>query len=85
MNSAVVRSIECADVADVMDDVRQIGRAARKASAAMSAASSHVKDQALLKTAALLRDERQQIRRANALDVERARQAGVASRRWSTG
>ena len=77
MNSAVVRSIECADVADVMDDVRQIGRAARKASAAMSAAGSHVKDQALLKIAALLRDGAQQIKRANALDAERARQAEV--------
>ncbi len=77
MNSAVVRSIESADVDDVMDDVRQIGRAARKASAAMSPAGSHVKDQALLKIAALLRDGRQQIKRANALDVERARQAGV--------
>jgi glutamate-5-semialdehyde dehydrogenase len=60
-----------------MDDVRQIGSAAQKASAAMSPAGSHAKDQALLKIAALLRDARQQIKRANALDVERARQAGV--------
>src|SRR5688500_13075719 len=77
LSSAVVRSIECADVADVMDDVRRIGREARNATAAMSAAGSHVKDQALLKIAALLRDGRQQIKRANARDVERARQAGV--------
>ena len=77
MNSAVVRSIECANVADVLDEVRQIGRAARKASAAMSAASTAVKDQALLSIAALLREQQAQIRRANAIDVDRARQAGV--------
>ena len=77
MSSAVVRPIESADVADVMDDVRRIGREARNATAAMSAAGSHVKNQALLKIAALLRDGRQQIKRANARDIERARQAGV--------
>ena len=77
MNSAVVRSIECANVADVLDEVRQIGRAARKASAAMSAASTAVKDQALLSIAVLLREQQAQIRRANAIDVDRARQAGV--------
>jgi len=77
LSSAVVRPIESADVADVMDDVRRIGREARNATAAMSAAGSHVKNQALLKIAALLRDGRQQIKRANARDIERARQAGV--------
>ena len=77
MNSAVVRSIECANVADVLDEVRQIGRAARKASAAMSATTTAVKDQALLSIAALLREQQAQIRRANAIDVDRARQAGV--------
>ncbi len=77
MNSAVVRSIEPTDVVDVLDHVRQIGRAARDASAAMSAADSRAKDQALLKVAALLRDGRPQIKRANTLDVDRARQAGV--------
>ena len=77
MNSAVVRSIEPADVVDVPDYVRQIGRSARDASSAMSAADSHAKDHALLKIAALLRDGRQQIKRANTLDVDRARKAGV--------
>ena len=43
----------------------------------MSAATTYVKDQALLSIAALLREERAQIRRANAIDVERAGQAGV--------
>ena len=68
MNSAVVRSIEPADVVDVLGHVQQIGRAARNASAAMSAADSRAKDQALLKIAQLLRDSRQQIRHANTLD-----------------
>ena len=77
MNSAVVRSIECANVAVVLDDVRQIGGAARKASAAMSAATTAVKDQALLSIATLLREQQAQIRRANAIDVDRANQAGV--------
>ena len=77
MNSAVFRSIETANVADVQDDVRQIGRAARKASAAMSAATTAVKNQALSSIAALLRAQRAQIGRANAIDVDRARQAGV--------
>src|SRR5688500_12404067 len=77
MNSAVVRSIEPADVVDVPDHVRQIGRSARDASGAMSAADSRAKDLALLKVAALLRDGRQQIKRANTLDVDRARKAGV--------
>ncbi len=58
MNSAVVRSIEPADVGDVIGHVRQIGRAAREASVAMSAADSRSKDQALLKIAQLLRQHR---------------------------
>ena len=79
MNSAVVRSIEPADVVDVLGHVRQIGRAARNASTAMSAADSHAKDQALLKIAHLMRNGRQQIRHANTLDVDRARKAGTAA------
>ncbi|HKO66455.1 MAG TPA: glutamate-5-semialdehyde dehydrogenase [Burkholderiaceae bacterium] len=77
MNSAVVRPIEPGEVVDVVDHVRQIGRAAREASSAMSAADSRAKDQALLKIATLLRDERQQIKRGNTFDIDRARRAGV--------
>jgi glutamate-5-semialdehyde dehydrogenase len=77
MSSAVVRSIEPADVIDVLAHVRQLGRAARDASTAMAAADSRAKDQALLKIAQLLRNNRPQIKRANALDVDRAREAGV--------
>ncbi len=79
MNSAVVRSIEPADVVDVLGHVQQIGRAARSASAAMSAADSCAKDQALLKIAQLLRENRQQIKHANTLDVDRARKAGTGT------
>jgi len=79
MNSAVVRSIEPADVSDVIGHVRQIGRAAREASTAMSAAGSRSKDQALLKIAQLLRQYTHQVKHANAIDLERARQGGVQS------
>jgi glutamate-5-semialdehyde dehydrogenase len=79
MNSAVVRSIEPADVNDVIGHVRQIGRAARDASPAMSAADSRVKDEALHKIAQLLRKQRLQIKQANALDLDRARNSGLQS------
>ena len=79
MNSAVVRSIEPADVSDVIGHVRQIGRAAREASVAMSAADSRSKDQALLKIAQLLRQHWHHVKQANAIDLERARKGGVQS------
>ena len=79
MNSAVVRSIEPADVSDVIGHVRQIGRAAREASVAMSAADSRSKDQALLKIAQLLRQHPHHVKQANAIDLERARKSGVQS------
>ena len=78
MNSAVVRSIEAADVSDVIGHVRQIGRAAREASAAMSA-DSHSKDRALLKIAQLLRQHPHPVKQANAIDLDRARKGGVQS------
>jgi glutamate-5-semialdehyde dehydrogenase len=79
MNSAVVRSIEPADVSDVIGHVRQIGRAAREASVAMSAADSRSKDQALLKIAQLLRQHSHHVKQANAIDLDRARKSGVQS------
>ena len=79
MNSAVVRSIEPADVSDVTGHVRQIGHAAREASVAMSAADSGSKDQALLKIAKLLRQHPHLVKQANAIDLERARKSGVQS------
>jgi glutamate-5-semialdehyde dehydrogenase len=79
MNSAVVHSIEPANVSDVIGYVRQTGRAARDASPAMSAADSRLKDEALQKIAQLLRKQRLQIKQANALDLARARQSGMQS------
>ena len=79
MNSAVVRSIESDNVSDVIGHVRQIGRAAREASVAMSAADSRSKDQALLKIAQLLRQHPHPVKQANAIDLERARKSGVQS------
>lgn len=79
MNSAVVRSIEAADVSDVIGHVRQIGRAAREASAAMSAADSHWKDEALQTIAQLLREHQHRVEQANVLDLERALKSGLHS------
>jgi glutamate-5-semialdehyde dehydrogenase len=79
MNSAVVRSIDPDNVSDVIGHVRQIGRAAREASVAMSAADSRSKDQALLKIAQLLRQHAHHVKQANAIDLERARKSGVQS------
>ncbi|MGZ8994120.1 MAG: glutamate-5-semialdehyde dehydrogenase [Burkholderiaceae bacterium] len=79
MNSAVVRSIEPADgdSSDVIGRLQHIGRAARKASAAMSAAGSRSKDHALQTIANLLRDQQHQVIEANERDLERARTSGV--------
>ena len=79
MNSAVVRSIEAADVSDVIGHVRQIGRAAREASAAMSAADSRWKDEALQTIAQLLRKHQHRVEQANVLDLERALKSGLHS------
>ena len=80
MNSAVVRTIEPADggdINDVIDRMRHVGRAAREASPAMSAASSRAKDRALQTIAELLRHHRQEVVTANSLDLARARKSGV--------
>ena len=82
MNSAVVRSIEPDDsgkVGDVIAHVQQMGRGARVASTAMSAADSRSKDQALLRIAELIVKQRHRIKQANAIDLERARKGGVQS------
>ena len=79
MNSAVVRSIESDNVSDVIGHVRQMGRAAREASVAMSATDSRSKDQALLKIAQLLRQHSHHVKEANAIDLDRARKSGVQS------
>lgn len=80
MNSAVVRSIEPADSgdsSDVIGRLQHVGRAAREASAAMSAAGSRSKDDALQTIANLLRNQQQQVIEANGRDLQRARTSGV--------
>ncbi len=77
MNSAVVRDIECAGGSDVKGYVLQVGRAARVASVAMAAAPTRCKDTALHAIARLLRRQAEGTKRANALDVERARNSGM--------
>ncbi len=77
MNSAVVRSIEPGDDNDVVARMQHIGRAARGASAAMSAADSGLKDGALQTIANMLREHRRRVEEANVLDLERALKAGV--------
>jgi len=80
MNAAVVRSIEPADGGnsnDIIARMQRIGRAARGASAAMSAAGSRSKNQALQTIANLLRDHQHQVIEASGLDLERARKSGL--------
>ncbi len=80
MKSAVVRSIEPAaggDSGDITHRMSQIGRAARVASTAMSAAASRSKDHALQTIAKLVRDHQHQVIEANRRDLERARTSGV--------
>ena len=55
-----------------------VGRTARHASTAMAAADGHAKDQALQRLAHLIRNGRDRIKAANAVDVKRARAAGLA-------
>ena len=81
MNAAVVRSIGSAEAApddgDIDRYIRHVGRTARDASTSMAAASSRAKDEALLLIAQLIRQHRDRIEGANALDVERSRKAGT--------
>ena len=82
MSSAVVRSIEAADGSDSSDVIarlQQVGRAAREASGAMSAAGIRSKNQALQTIASLLRSQQHQVLEANGRDVGRARTSGVQS------
>ncbi|HYM48391.1 MAG TPA: glutamate-5-semialdehyde dehydrogenase [Burkholderiaceae bacterium] len=81
MNAAVIRSIGGAEATpndgDIDRYIRHVGRTARDASTSMAAAGSRVKDEALLRIAQLIRQHRDRIEGANALDVERARKAGT--------
>jgi glutamate-5-semialdehyde dehydrogenase len=54
-----------------------VGATARGASAAMAAASGSAKDDALIRIARLIRERRDALKAANALDVDRARGNGL--------
>ena len=81
MNAAVVRPVKSSLQAALDDDVEghilQMGRTARATSAAMAAAGSGVKDQALQHLARLIREHGGRIKTANTRDLDRARASGV--------
>ena len=81
MNAAVVRPVKSSLQAALDDDVEghilQMGRTARATSAAMAAAGSGVKDQALQHLARLIRVHAGRITAANTRDLDRARASGV--------
>ncbi len=82
MNAAVIRPIDsvagrAVDIEDIDGYIRHIGRTARHASITMAAAASGAKDEALQQIARLIREQRDQLQAANALDLERARESGV--------
>jgi glutamate-5-semialdehyde dehydrogenase len=81
MNAAVVRPVKSSLQAALDDDVEghilQMGRTARTTSAAMAAAGSGVKDQALQHLARLIREHGGRIKAANTRDLDRARASGV--------
>ncbi len=81
MNAAVVRPVKSSLQAALDDDVEghilQMGRTARATSAAMAAAGSGVKDQALQHLARLIREHGGRIKAANTRDLDRARASGV--------
>jgi glutamate-5-semialdehyde dehydrogenase len=62
---------------DLTAYMQSVGQAARRAAAKMAMAPTDVKDRALERLAALIRERRDALKAANALDVERARGNGV--------
>jgi glutamate-5-semialdehyde dehydrogenase len=62
---------------DLTAYMQSVGQAARRAATAMAIAPTHVKDLALERLALLIRERREALKAANALDVERARGNGV--------
>jgi glutamate-5-semialdehyde dehydrogenase len=64
---------------DVGDYVRQVGQEARRACVLLARAPSAAKNRCLLELAHLLRQARDELLRANAVDVARARAGGLDS------
>ncbi len=65
--------------ADIAAYMAEVGAAARVASTRMAAASTAAKDAALRRLAALLREQCSALQTANAVDVGKAMQAGLAA------
>ncbi len=66
------------DATAVIDLMERLGRAARAAAAQMAAAPTAARNDALLRLAALLREQRASLAAANARDIEAALAAGLA-------
>ncbi|MCS6944379.1 MAG: glutamate-5-semialdehyde dehydrogenase [Sutterellaceae bacterium] len=69
---------EPAEILDLAAYVAAVGRRARSASAAMAVAATSTKDRALRALAAAIRREQAAIAAANARDLQRARETGLA-------
>ncbi|HEY1057608.1 MAG TPA: glutamate-5-semialdehyde dehydrogenase [Limnobacter sp.] len=61
----------------IENDVLEIGRQAREASAAMARANTDAKNKALLETARLIREQRAALRAANQADLDQAKANGL--------
>ena len=67
------------DIAAIMAHMAHMGAGARRASAVMAKASAAQKNKALLHLAALLRRHTPDLQPVNALDIDRARAAGLSA------
>ncbi|MBA2549245.1 MAG: glutamate-5-semialdehyde dehydrogenase [Burkholderiaceae bacterium] len=82
MSSSAARSATSAQTSfesNVIEHVVSLGRSARRTSAAMAAAGSRVKDEALQRLAHQIRAQRDQIKAANTRDLQRAQASSVSA------
>lgn len=66
-------------MSDIAEYMRDVGRRARAASAAIARAGTAEKNRALLATAAAIDSGREELMRANAVDLERGKEKGLAA------
>lgn len=66
-------------MSDIAEYMREVGRRARAASAAIARAGTAEKNRALLATAAAIDSGREELMRANAVDLERGKEKGLAA------
>jgi len=74
-----VNAAQGSSAASIDEYIENLGRTARQASTTMAAAGSRVKDQALQRLAHQIREHRDQIKAANARDLQRAQASNVSA------